>query len=193
MPSIFKVITEQVRSAKPFCSWSLDATSNEKLFEFTLSGNWDILSASESTAADLTTALAILESRKPMCRSHIDNIKVPVFILNSCFTELGIIYITETDSKGVTSIVRTYVKRPEFSVEQLAEELYGDFAYGNFAALGNDAKYDRREYPNMLEKFVKACEMWWDNSNHYSYNCKEEVLQVCRKVGVFNNLQTISC
>ena len=188
----YKVVTVQVQMPGFFNAWSLDGTSSEELFYRAQQDYSKIIHKSEVDTTDYSFADALLEGTKDGLRSYILTTQSPIAELNGITCVIGYVYIVETDDKNISTIVNWYVKRPEFSLEQLAKDLCGDFIYNHYVALG-DSRNDVYPYPNMREKFVAACARWWDLHDHYSFFSKLEVLDACRKIGTQNNLQTFFC
>lgn len=189
----YKVVTTHVRiSGLGLNSWSLDSTSNEELFFYALQDDASKIDENVVDTDEYAYADAILEGSKDQLRSFFLNTMSVLPEFNGYFCQLGVVYIIEISNNGNERIVSYYVKRPVFSVEQLATDLYGDFIKNIFVALG-DSKFDNYPYPNLLEKFVAAVERWWMCHNHYSYLSRYEVINTCRILGVQNNLQMYPC
>ena len=191
MKYIVRTVHYQISS--PFCSWSLDATQDAELFSRAQQDTASLVSISEQITYDCDEARFLMENNKVFLRSYIMSSVSSVLKVGPNFAcQLGIIYITEIDEDGNASIVDFYVKRPEFSVEQLAKDLFCDFMNKSHAALGS-LRYDDLPYPNMLEKFVASCVHWWDTHDHFSYASRIDVINACRAEGVRNNLQLFEC
>lgn len=186
------VRTVEYQMTSPYCAWSLDATNNEELFDRTQQDAAKIVSISELQADSYESALALMDKNKMFLRSYIITSRSTLFNMTSSFAcQIGVTYILAKDCDSL-SVASFFVKRPEFSVEQLAIDLLCDFTNENPVALGF-IRCDDIHYPNMLEKFVASCDQWWEFNRHYSYDSRMDVLKACRELGVKNNLQTLEC
>lgn len=189
----YKVVSTHVQiSGLGLNSWSLDATSNEELFFYARQEDSCKIDESVVDTDEYAFADAMLEGAKDRLRSFFLRTVSVLPEFNSYICQLGIVYIVETNDIGIENIVSYFVKRPLFSVEQLATDLYSDFVRNIYVALG-DSRYDNYPYPNLLEKFVAAVDRWWMCHNHYSYLSRYEVINTCRILGVQNNLQMYPC
>ena len=184
----YTVVSSQVIMPGFFNAWSLDATSSEELFFYTRQGFSTVKSCIKTPVSDYLTAMKMFDASTPKLRTYLMMTSSPFFSYNNFVCEMGVSYVVTKNGEGEPNYLMHYVKRPEFSVDQLALDLYND-AIGQKYEVLKDLEYDCFGYLNLLDRFMSACDRWWDNNEHYDFCDKKAVMEACKKIGLENNLQ----